>query len=80
MVKQGLKGVPDGMKVDVHGNLFTTGPGGILVISPSGKLLGRIDTTQQTANCAWGDDGSVLYITANMLLCRIKTKTRGVGF
>ncbi len=80
MVKQGLKGAPDGMKVDKHGNLFTTGPGGILVISPSGKLLGRIETTQQTANCAWGDDGSVLYITANMLLCRIKTKTKGVGF
>jgi gluconolactonase len=80
MVKQGLKGVPDGMKVDEHGNLFTTGPGGILVISPSGKLLGRIDTTQQTANCAWGDDGSVLYITANNFLCRIKTKTKGARF
>lgn len=80
MVKQGLKGLPDGMKTDVSGNLFATGPGGVLVISPAGKLLGRIDTAQPTANCAWGDDGSALYITANMLLCRIKTKTKGKGF
>jgi len=80
MVQQGLKGLPDGMKVDVHGNLFATGPGGILIISPEGKLLGRIDTKQPTGNCAWGDDGSTLYITANMMVCRIKTKTKGVGF
>ncbi|HTQ28805.1 MAG TPA: SMP-30/gluconolactonase/LRE family protein [Puia sp.] len=78
--KQGLKGVPDGMKVDSHGNLFTTGPGGLLVISPTGKLLGRIEITQPTANCAWGGDGSTLYITANMLLCRIRTKTVGNRF
>ena len=78
--KQGLKGVPDGMKVDSKGNLFTTGPGGILVISPDGKLLGRFEIPQPTANCAWGDDGSTLYITANMFLCRIKTKTRGANF
>jgi len=77
LVRQGLRGAPDGLKTDVQGNIFSTGPGGILVISPSGKLLGRIETTQPTANCAWGDDGSSLYITANMLLCRVKTKTRG---
>ncbi len=80
MVEQGLKGLPDGLKTDISGNLFATGPGGVLVISSSGKLLGRIDTTQPTANCAWGDDGSTLYITANMFLCRVRTKTRGMGF
>ncbi len=80
MVEQGLKGLPDGLKTDKRGNLFATGPGGVLVISSSGKLLGRIDTTQPTANCAWGDDGSTLYITANMFLCRVRTKTSGVGF
>jgi gluconolactonase len=77
---QGLVGAPDGMKVDQKGNLFTTGPKGILVIDPAGKLLGRIETNQPTANCAWGDDGSTLYITANNYLCRIKTKTKGAGF
>ncbi len=80
MVKEGLKGLPDGLKVDENGNLFATGPGGVLVISPKGKLLGRIDTGQPTANCAWGDDGSTLYITANNLLCRIKTKTKPAVF
>lgn len=79
--KEGLPGLPDGLRVDVHGNLFATGPGGVLVISPQGKLLGRIDTTQPTANCAWGgNDGSTLYITANDRLCRVKTNTRGAGW
>ncbi len=76
MSKQGLRGLPDGLKVDKKGNLFATGPGGVLVISPSGKLLGRIDTKQATANCAFGEDGT-LYITADMYLCRIKTKVKG---
>lgn len=79
-VKKGLKGLPDGLKVDTKGNLFATGPGGVLVITPAGKLLGRIDTGEATANCSWGDDGTVLYITADMYLCRIKTKTKGAKY
>jgi gluconolactonase len=75
--KQGLTGAPDGMKIDKQGNIFTTGGGGILIIDPSGKLLGRIETTMPTANCAWGDDGSTLYITANKMLLRVKTRTMG---
>jgi gluconolactonase len=78
--KTGLAGGPDGMKIDMHGNIFTTGPGGIIVLDPNGKLLGRIETAQPTANCTWGDDGSTLYITSNNLFLRIKTKTKGVGF
>jgi len=74
------KGLPDGMKVDRQGNLFATGPGGVNVFSPAGKHLGRINPGEATANCAWGDDGSTLYITADMYLCRIKTSTKGLGF
>jgi gluconolactonase len=74
---QGRKGLPDGMKVDLKGNLFATGPGGVFIITPDAKHLGTIDTGEATANCAWGGDGSVLYITANDKLCRIKTSTRG---
>jgi gluconolactonase len=74
------KGLPDGMKIDNKGNLFGAGPGGILVLSPDGKHLGTIMTGEPTSNCAWGDDGSVLYMTCNMNLCRIKTKTKGKGF
>jgi gluconolactonase len=74
------KGLPDGMKVDRKGNIFASGPGGVLVFSPVGKHLGTIHTGEVTANCAWGDDGSVLYMTCNMTLCRVKTLTRGKGF
>ncbi|MBM3878402.1 MAG: SMP-30/gluconolactonase/LRE family protein [Verrucomicrobia bacterium] len=76
----GRKGLPDGLKVDYYGNLFATGPGGVLVLTPEGKHLGTIDTGEATANCAWGDDGSTLYITADMYLCRVKTTTKGLGF
>ena len=66
--------------MDAHGYLWATGPGGVLVISPQGKHLGTLNTGQATANCGWGDDGSVLYITADTYLCRVKTKTRGTRF
>ena len=78
LASQGLTGVPDGLKVDRDGNVWTTGPMGVLVISPDGTLLGRIETGVATANCGWGDDGSTLYITADMYLCRIKTTAKGV--
>jgi gluconolactonase len=74
------KGLVDGLKVDREGNVWSSGPGGILVISPAGKILGRINTGQATANCNWGDDGSTLYITAHMFLLRVKTKTKGAGW
>jgi gluconolactonase len=63
--------------VDVKGNVFLGGPGGILIISSTGKHLGTVLTGEKTANCAWGDDGSTLYVTADMYLCRIKNLTRG---
>jgi gluconolactonase len=73
-------GLPDGLKVDQAGNIFATAPGGVQVFSPDGTLLGSIGTGERTANCAWGEDGTVLYICADMYLCRIKTNTRGIGF
>jgi gluconolactonase len=75
-----LKGFPDGMKIDRSGNLFATGPGGVNVFSPEGTLLGRINPHAIAANCAFGDAGSMLYITANQYLCRIKNSTKGDGF
>ncbi|MEZ6066173.1 MAG: SMP-30/gluconolactonase/LRE family protein [Planctomycetaceae bacterium] len=74
-----LPGLPDGMAVDHLGNIFATGPGGVYVLSPAGKLLGRIETGERTSNCKFGgDDGSILYITADTYLCRIQTKTHGI--
>jgi gluconolactonase len=72
-------GVPDGMKIDRLGNLYATGPGGVLVISPQGKHLGTIRVPEIAANCAWGDaDGKTLYITARTGLYRIKLKVPGI--
>ena len=74
------KGLPDGLKVDQRGNLWATGPGGVLIIAPDGRHLDTLATGEATANCAWGNDGSTLYITADMYLCRVKTKVKGAGF
>jgi gluconolactonase len=79
-VKEGRPGLPDGLKVDQQGNLFATGPGGVHVLAPDGTHLGTINTGQRTANCAWGNDGSTLYITADMFLARIRTRTKGNGW
>ena len=80
LVAQGRIGSPDGMKVDRSGNLFATGPGGVLVFSPSGKHLGTIVTGERTANVAFGDDGSTLYMTADHKLMRVRLTTKGLGF
>lgn len=80
LVTKELPGAPDGLKVDEKGNLWATGPGGVNVVTPKGTVLGRIDTGERIANCAWGDDGSVLYMTSDMYLCRIKTLTRGANW
>jgi gluconolactonase len=79
--KRGRKGGCDGLKVDARGHVFATGPGGVLILSPSGKLLGTVLTNQATGNCCWGGaDGSELYITADMYLARVQTKTKGADW
>jgi gluconolactonase len=70
-------GLPDGMAVDAQGNLWATGPGGVLVLDPEGRLLGRLNTGQKTANCTFGEDGRTLFITADAYLCRVPTRVRG---
>jgi gluconolactonase len=70
-------GVPDGLKVDVQGNVFCTGPGGVWVCRPDGALLGRIVLPELPANLGWGEDGSVLYVTARTSVYRVPTRTRG---
>ena len=71
----------DGMAVDQQGNVYVGGPGnGVFIISPGGEHLGTLQTTQRTSNCTFGDDGSTLYITADMHLVRIRLNVKGVGF
>jgi gluconolactonase len=74
----GMKGVPDGMRLDTHGNLFVVGPGGIWVWSPAGVHLGTIDLPEQPANLSWGGrQNSWLYITATTSVYKIRTATHG---
>jgi gluconolactonase len=75
----GKSGVPDGLKVDVEGNIYSTGPGGVWLLAPSGKLLGRISVPETATNLAWGEsDRKTLYITASKSLYRIRLKIAGV--
>jgi gluconolactonase len=77
---QDRPGLPDGLKVDQHGNLFATGPGGIHIFAPDGTHLGSIHMAVPTGNVAWGEDGAVLYITADTALYRLRLSTKGAGF
>jgi gluconolactonase len=72
-------GNPDGMKIDRKGNIYCTGPGGVLIYSPDGKYLGKISTPEVAANLAWGDDGGkTLYVTARSSLYRIRLNVPGI--
>ncbi len=65
------KGSCDGLKTDAAGNVWSTGPGGLLIISKEGKLLGRVLTHQPTANVTFGGtDGKTVYLTANDRIMR----------
>lgn len=70
-------GIPDGMKIDSRGNIWTTGPGGIRVITPQGKVLGLIVLPQVAANLAWGGNGTTLYIMDTSHVYRIRTLVKG---
>ena len=71
--------VPDGMKIDKEGNVYATGPAGIMIFSPDGKLLGTIQLPELPANLAWGDaDGKTLYVTARTGLYRIRLSIAGI--
>jgi gluconolactonase len=71
-------GAPDGMKVDVEGNIYSAGPAGIWIISPEGKHLGTILVPERTANVAWaGPDRRTLYICASTSVYRVHLKIAG---
>jgi len=79
MTSDKAEGNPDGMKVDEKGNLYSTGPGGIWIMSPAGKRLGTIAFPEVPANLAFGDaDGKMLYVTARTGLYRIRLKIPGI--
>jgi gluconolactonase len=71
-----LPGLPDGMTVDRKGNLFLTGPGGILVVDPEGEHLGTIGLPVTPANLAFGPRQRALYVTARSTIVRIRLQKR----
>ena len=72
--EKGLKGLPDGMKVDRSGNLFASGPGGIWIFNPAGKLIGKIRVSDPVSNCALSGDEKTLYITNDMYVLRVQMR------
>lgn len=69
----------DGLKVDQQGNVYSTGPGGLWIISPEGKQLGLVKGPEDPHNMAWGDDdGKALYITALTGIYRLRMNIPGI--
>jgi gluconolactonase len=70
-------GLPDGMAIDEAGNLFTTGPGGVHILTSYGEPLGLVSTGTKIANCSFGEDGRTLFLASDTMLARVRTRTRG---
>lgn len=72
-------GAPDGMKVDVNGNIYSAGPGGVWIFSPEGKPLGTIDVPERVGNVTFaGPDRKTLYIAASSSIYRINVNIAGL--
>ena len=72
-------GVPDGMKIDRDGRVFATNARGLWVFDGDGSPLGVIETPQVPANCAWGEDGRTLLMTARTSVYTVRVKTAGIA-
>lgn len=71
---KGVKGAPDGLKVDSKGNIFASGPGGIWIFDSQAKVLGKLHLTEQASNCALSADEKTLYITNDMYVLQFKMR------
>jgi len=69
--------VPDGLKVDSAGNIWSTGPGGVRIISPQGKVLGQLVIPEIVANVGFAEDAKTVYLTGSTSLYRLHSKIAG---
>ncbi|HEY0678426.1 MAG TPA: SMP-30/gluconolactonase/LRE family protein [Chitinophagaceae bacterium] len=72
--RNGLKGLPDGLKTDSKGIVYATGPGGIWIFNSQAKLLGKIKLDESASNVALSTDEKYLYVTNDMQVLRIKLR------
>ncbi len=72
------EGAPDGLKLDVDGNVYCCGPGGVHVFAPDATCLGVIRIPEPVANFTWGDDDMrSIFVTASSSLYRVRSNTAG---
>jgi gluconolactonase len=67
-------GLPDGLKVDRNGIIYASGPGGVFIFDPNGKVLGKIKLPEAASNTALSPDEKTLYVTNDMYVLRIKMR------
>lgn len=72
--RAGLKGLPDGFKINKNGIVFSSGPGGIWIFNRDGNVLGKIELDEATSNVALSADEKTMYVTNDMYVLRIKLK------
>ncbi len=78
---EGKDGAGDGMRVDEEGNIWATGPEGVWVFAPDGKLLGRLLLPEVPANlCFGGPDGKHLFLTARTSVYLLRVQVRGARY
>ncbi|MBF4589012.1 SMP-30/gluconolactonase/LRE family protein [Curtobacterium sp. VKM Ac-1395] len=71
------EGVPDGIRVDVDGNVWSSSGRGVVVFAPDGSRLGEVPVPETVSNlCFGGDDGTTLFLTATTSVYRVATTTR----
>jgi gluconolactonase len=81
------QGTPDGLRVDVDGNLWVgwgmgdEGLDGVSIFSAEGKPIGRIDLPERCANlCFGGVHRNRLFMTGSTSLYSVYVNTQGVGY
>ncbi len=72
--REGVKGLPDGLKIDKNGNVFASGPGGIWIFNAEGKVLGKLKLDEAASNVAFSADEKTLYVTNNTVVLRLKMR------
>jgi gluconolactonase len=73
-MKEGVTGLPDGLKIDKQGNVFASGPGGVYIFNTAAKLMGLVQLREPASNVALSPDEKTLYITNNMQVLRLRMR------